>query len=164
MRSLARRPDPAQWVTVTPGEELRHIRHGAGGAAPPGELDAMEAAGGAHALARTREVLAVVVERAAAGGEWPGASEWRTLLPEWFTAACVDDAEVRDCVLDKWSLRAWTYWFQPDLRKWRWWDARVDGDRLVVSLLVLQRPYLRGALEWLLKVAGDAGTDAPRVG
>jgi hypothetical protein len=142
-------------VAVTPAQELRHIRDGAVDEAPPGDLDALEAAGGAPALARAREVLELVVGRAASGSEWPGTAEWRDLLPGWFTAACVDDAEVRDCVLDKWSLRAWTYWFQPDLRHWRWWDARVDGDRLVVRLLVLQRPYLRGALEWLLKVAGD---------
>src|SRR5262249_11524626 len=114
------------------------------------------AAGGAGALARAREVLEVVIGRAAEGGEWPAVGEWSALLPAWFVGACVDDAQVRDCVLDKWSLRAWTYWFEPGLRKWRWWDATVQDDRLVVSLLVLQRPYLRGALEWLLKVAGNA--------
>jgi len=143
-------------VAVTPAQELEHIRHGAGEAAPPGDTDTMETPGGARTLARAREVLEAVVGHAASGAEWPGPSEWRTLLPDWFVAACVDDAEVKDCVLDRWSLRAWTYWFQPDLRKWRWWDAEVGGDRLAVTLLVLQRPYLRGALEWLLKVAGDA--------
>jgi hypothetical protein len=142
-------------VAVTPAEELDHIRHGAGAAAPPGDADTVEAPGGPRTLARAREVLEAVVGRAASGAEWPGPSEWRTLLPEWFVVACVDDAEVRDCVLDRWSLRAWTYWFQPDLRKWRWWDATAEGDRLSVTLVVLQRPYLRGALEWLLKVAGD---------
>ncbi|HXM57975.1 MAG TPA: hypothetical protein VOB72_21440 [Candidatus Dormibacteraeota bacterium] len=141
---------------MTPAQELQHIREGAGDAASPGETDVVEAAGGAASLAATREVLEVAVGRAAAGGDWPGVAEWRSLLPAWFVAACVDDAEVRDCVLDKWSLRAWTYWFQPDLRQWRWWDARVEGDRLLVTLLVLQRPYLRGALEWLLKASADA--------
>ncbi len=141
---------------MTPAEELRHIREGAGGAIPAGEIDLLEAAGGAGTLARVREVLEIVVARAAAGGEWPAAGEWRSLLPGWFTAACVDDAEVQECVVDRWSLRAWTFWFQPDRRKWRWWDAGVEDDRLVVSLLVLQRPYLRGSLEWLLKVAGPA--------
>jgi hypothetical protein len=139
---------------VTSEEELRHVREGAGDGPPPGEVDTLEAEGGAATLARTREVLAVVLAQPG-GDEWPVASRWRELLPTWFVAACVDDAEVKDCVLDKWSLRAWTYWFQPGLRKWRWWDARVEDDRLSVSLLVLQRPYLRGALEWLLKVAGD---------
>src|SRR5207237_2949387 len=118
----------------------------------------IEAHGGEPSLDRTRAVLTAVLERASAGGEWPNTDEWKRLLPAWFTAACVDDAEVRDCVLDRWSLRAWTYWFQPDLRRWRWWDAAADGDGDVaaVTLLVEQRPYLRGALEWLLKVAGDA--------
>jgi hypothetical protein len=141
---------------VTPAEEIGHVREGAGAAAPPGKTDVVEAPGGEVTLDRTREVLLVVLERAAAGGEWPGVTEWGRLLPAWFTAACVDDAEVRDCVLDRWSLRAWTYWFQPELRRWRWWDARVEADRVLVTLLVLQRPYLRGALEWLLKVAREA--------
>jgi hypothetical protein len=137
---------------VTSTEELRHIREGARGQVSPGELDTLEAPGGEDALARAREVLEAVVGRQD-DGEWPSASEWAGLLPAWFVAACVDDAEVRDCVLDRWSLRAWTYWFQADHRQWRWWDARVDGGRVVVDVLVLRRPYLRGALEWLLQVA-----------
>ena len=137
---------------MTSTEELRHIREGAGGQAPPGELDTLEAPGGEGALARARQVLEAVVGRDDGGG-WPAASEWARLLPAWFVAACVDDSEVRDCVLDRWSLRAWTYWFQADHRQWRWWDARVVDGRVVVDVLVLRRPYLRGALEWLLQVA-----------
>jgi hypothetical protein len=140
---------------VTPADELRHIREGAGGEVPPDELDTLEAPGGDGTLVRAREVLEAVVGRERSG-DWPTPGEWRSLLPGWFVAACVDDAEVRDCVLDRWSLRAWTYWFQPDHRQWRWWDARIADGRVVVELLVLQRPYLRGALEWLLQVAGDA--------
>ena len=141
---------------MTPAEELIHLQDGAGGAPQPAEIDTLTAPGGRRTLERVREVLVPVFRRAAAAAEWPIQKEWTALLPGWFIAACVDDSEVRDCVLDRWSLRAWTYWFQPGLRKWRWWDAAVDDDRLVVSLLVLQRPYLRGALEWLLKVAGEA--------
>lgn len=142
-------------TAVTPAEELERLRAGAGAGLPPEgtDTDTLEAAGGAKALERARQVLETMIGRAAAGGEWPSVEEWRRHLPPWFTAACADDAQVRDCVLDRWSLRAWTYWFRPDLRKWRWWDARADGDRLRVTLVVLQRPYLRGALEWLLKVS-----------
>ena len=86
-------------------------------------------------------------------GGWPALDEWKALLPGWFLAACVDDAQVRDCVIDRWSLRAWIYWFQPDLRKWRWSSAEASEGSLVITLLVLQRPYLRGALEWLLSIA-----------
>jgi len=145
-------------TAVTPAEELERLRSDAGAVLPPAgaDTDTLEAAGGAPALERARQVLEMVLARAAAGGEWPSVEEWRLSLPQWFTAACVDDAEVRDCVLDRWSLRAWTYWFRPDLRKWRWWDARADDDRLQVTLVVLQRPYLRGALEWLLKVSAAA--------
>ncbi len=129
------------WGTETGGE-------------PEGELDVLEVRtprGAAEALARVRDVLAVVL--AQSEQDWPDPARWRRLLPGWFVAACVDDAEVRDCVLDRWSLRAWVYWFQPGLRAWRWWDAEALGDTLRVRVLPLRRPYLRGALEWLLRVA-----------
>jgi hypothetical protein len=111
------------------------------------------------ALRRVREVLEPVLSVGARlaspshASPWPGLDEWRRALPSWFVEACVDDAELRDCVVDKWSLRAWIYWFQPGTRKWRWWDATPTADRLEVQVLVLERPYLRGSLEWLLKVA-----------
>ena len=78
-------------------------------------IEAQCPAGGGRALARVREVLEIVLERSQ--GEWPPLEEWKRVLPGWFVAACVDDAEVRDCVIDRWSLRAWIYWFQPGLRK-----------------------------------------------
>ena len=138
---------------MTPADERRHLGEGAAaGEVPPGRIDTLEVPGDEGTLARAREVLEAVIGHGP-NGEWPGVAEWRSLLPAWFIAACVDDAEVRDCVLDRWSLRGWTYWFQPDLRQWRWWDARVQDGRIVVELLVLQRPYLRGALEWLLQAA-----------
>jgi hypothetical protein len=111
--------------------------------------------GAGAALARAREVLEVVLELSL--DEWPALEVWRRALPSWFVEACVEDAEVRDCVLDRWSLRAWVYWFQPSIRKWRWWDAAAVDGRLEVTLAVLERPYLRGALDWLLQVASRQG-------
>ncbi|HZV49324.1 MAG TPA: hypothetical protein VFD49_06110 [Candidatus Dormibacteraeota bacterium] len=141
---------------MTPEEELSHLLGGAAGAAPPGELDTLEVEcprGAEPALDRAREVLEVVLRRAT--GEWPDLAEWKRALPAWFVAACVDDAQVVECVLDRWSLRAWVYWFQPHLRRWRWWDAETAGHTLRVRVLVLGRPYLRGALEWLLKASAS---------
>jgi hypothetical protein len=139
---------------VTDDEELRRLRGEEVGGEPEGELDVLEVGtptGAAETLARVREVLTIVL--AQRGEDWPDPARWRGLLPAWFVAACVDDAEVQDCVLDRWSLRAWVYWFQPGLRGWRWWDAEALGGRLRVRVLPLRRPYRRGALEWLLKVA-----------
>jgi hypothetical protein len=148
---------------VNAEQELRHLSAGGAGEAPPDELDELVVScpGGAErVLAGAREVLKVVLGRPAAS--WPGVDEWKRLLPAWFVSACVDDREVRDCVLDRWSLRAWIYWFQPDQRQWRWWDARAEGDRLQIWLLVRERPYLRGALGWLFQAAGaEEVTDNP---
>src|SRR5919197_799872 len=116
--------------------ELSHLRAGAAADGLPRDLDELVVScpeGAEHVLTGVREVLEVVLAHQA--GPWPSVDEWKQLLPEWFVSSCVDDRQVRDCVLDKWSLRAWTYWFQPDQRGWRWWDARADGDRLHVWLL-----------------------------
>jgi hypothetical protein len=143
--------------------ELAHLRAGGAAEVLPGGLDELVVScpeGAERVLAGVREVLEVVLAHQT--GPWPSVDEWKQLLPEWFVSCCVDDRQVRDCVLDRWSLRAWTYWFQPDQRHWRWWDARAGGDRLQVWLLVEQRPYLRGALEWLLRTAGaEEVADSP---
>jgi hypothetical protein len=147
---------------VDPGEELRRLREGAPGDPAPGPLDSLAArcpGGGAEALARCREVLAAVLERSS--GPWPSLEEWKGQLPAWFLERCSDDVEVRSCVLDRWSLRAWIYWFQPERRRWHWWGAEADGELLRIALLVVERPYLRGALDWLLRCAGAERVDAP---
>jgi hypothetical protein len=148
---------------MEPERELAHLRAGAGAEVPPGEVDELVVScpvGAQQVLAGVREVLEVVLAHQAR--LWPSVADWKQLLPEWFVSSCVDDSQVRDCVLDKWSLRAWTYWFQADQRRWRWWNARADGDRLHVWLLVEERPYLRGALEWLLETAGaEEVADSP---
>lgn len=139
---------------------MEHLRRGAA-ELPAGDFDTLvlSCPGGAEAvLERLREVLEAVL--ANSYGAWPDVAEWTRLLPAWFVAACSDDVAVQSCVLDKWSLRAWIYWFQPDRRQWRWWSGRIEaGDRLRVELVVESRPYLRGALEWLFKAAGAAPVD-----
>lgn len=141
---------------MTPADERRHLAEGAGGEVPPGALDVIEveaAGGAARALDRVREALTPVLEHQE--GAWPSLDEWKALLPAWFVEACVDDRQVRDCVLDRWSLRAWLHWLQPDQRQWRWWDAEVlDGTHLRVRLAPLSDPYLKGSVNWLLAVAG----------
>ena len=137
-------------------EERRRLGEGAAGQEPPGELDSLEvrAADPAATLGRVREVLDVVVAHGEGG--WPEVDEGKGRLPAWVVATCVDDRELQECVLDRWSLRAWLYWRQPDQRHWRWWDAEPAGPdgTLRIRLLVLSRPYLRGSLDWLLTVSG----------
>ena len=124
------------------------------GATPTGlvVVDA-ECPGGAVAvLERVREVLRAVIE---APKSWPTTDGWRELLPAWFVDACSDDERVTTCVLDKWSLRAWIYWFEPEQRRWLWWDAVADGERLTIRVVPTgMGSLLLGTLEWLLKVAG----------
>jgi len=136
--------------------ELDRLQHGPAPGEPiPSDLVSV----GAHCpdgaeplLARVREVLAVVIVQPS---PWPSTDAWRELLPGWFVDACSDDERITTCVVDKWSLRAWIYWFQPEQRRWLWWDATPDGDLLTIRV----KPtgvgsLLLGTLEWLLKAAG----------
>ncbi len=138
---------------MTPAEELERLLSGGLLPGEP-ELDELTASvpgRAAATLARMREVLEPVLRHSS--GEWPALSEWSAELPEWFLQQCVDDALLRDCVLDRWSLRGWLYWLHPERRKWRWAGASAGTDEVRIQLQVLERPYLRGALEWLLTVA-----------
>ncbi len=113
----------------------------AGGGEPPAgfEIDGQVYTGGATALERAREVMtAVLTERE---------------LPGWFVARCVDDSRVQSCTLDRWSIRAWRFWLQPENRRWWWWTARVEGDEVHLTVLVRAKPYLRGSLDWLFRAA-----------
>lgn len=135
-----------------PAEELTRVRTG-GAEVPPGDADRVAATGAAAPILEScREVMAAVLEHSE--GEWPSLEEWKSILPRWFVDACLDDALVQSCVLDKWSLRGWLHWLRPENRKWYWWGAEVAPETLTVIVLVPERPYLRGALDWLLKTAG----------
>ncbi len=93
---------------------------------------------------------------------WPSLDEWREILPRWFVDACSDDVRVVNCVIDKWSLRAWIYWFQPDQRRWTLRAMHAQGDRLVIEVEPTGRgSLLLGALEWLVKTAGGRLEDRP---
>ncbi len=141
---------------MTLEEERRRLTQGASPDAASARLDVLEVeceGGAERALGRVREALAPVLDHQE--GRWPSLDEWPALLPGWFVDACVDDRQERDCVLDRWSLRAWLHWLQPDQRRWRWWDAEVvDPTHLRVRLLPLTPDYLQGSVNWLLAVAG----------
>jgi len=110
--------------------------------------------GAEEALERVREVLDLVLAPRPA---WPSTEEWARILPAWFVTQCTDDVQVQNCVIDKWSLRAWVWWFQPDQRRFRVVDAPATGERLELVLEPTgQGSLLTGALEWLVKCAGCA--------
>jgi hypothetical protein len=122
-------------------QELRHVRGEDGGdPVPPGfELDELTFPVGPGALGRAREVMAAVL------ADQP--------LPGWFVAQCLDDAAIQTCNLERWSLRAWKFWLAPENRRWWWWDAQPEDGQIRFKALVRGKPYLRGSLDWLWKVA-----------
>jgi hypothetical protein len=106
----------------------------------------------AATLDRLREVLKAVIPTPR---PWPSLDEWKARLPAWFVEACSDDVAISTCVVDKWSLRAWVWWFQPEQRRWTWWDAEASGDRVTLRLTPTgMGSLLLGALEWVLDASG----------
>ena len=137
-------------------EELKHLRAGIWPEPALDDQDCLAAtcpSGTAGVLLRSQEALGIVLERGA--GDWPSVEEWARLLPGWFVEACLDDALVQNCILDRWSLRGWLHWLRPENRRWFWWSAMPTAENvLTITLLIPERPYLRGAFDWLLKAAG----------
>ena len=129
---------------MTPAEELRHLAgEGAEDAIPEGFVeDEVVYPGVASVLERAREVMTAAIS----GGP----------LPTWFTDQCHDDSAIRVCTLDRWSLRAWKFWLEPENRRWWWWSARIEGGEVRLTVLVRSRPYLRGSLDWLFRAAALA--------
>ena len=104
------------------------------------------------AWVRVREVLEIMAEPRR---PWPATGEWKALLPAWFVDSCSDDVTIVNCVLDKWSIRAWVYWFQPDQRRWLFWSRAAGDSELAVTVIPTgQGSLLLGSLEWLMKCAG----------
>lgn len=128
--------------------ELRRVREGARNEpAPAGfEIDRVTYPGGDPELALAREALAAQLE----GDELPG----------WFVERCIDDRDIKTCEVRRWSLRAWRYWLDPENRRWWWWDAHAGEGGIEVAVLVREKPYLRGALDWLFTVAREAAAPA----
>jgi hypothetical protein len=74
---------------------------------------------------RCTDVLrAVLVTQA---GEDDGV--WRTVLPDWFVAACSSEGVAGDDPDGPWQLEAWLSWFvNPEFaleRPWYWWRGSV---------------------------------------
>jgi hypothetical protein len=129
---------------VNPEQELKHVRaeDGSEPVQDGFQLDELSYPGGQMVLAKAREVMTAVLS-----GE---------PLPVWFTSLCVDDSAIQTCNVDRWSLRAWKYWLEPENRRWWWWAAETDGEEIRFTALVRERPYLRGSIDWLFKASALA--------
>lgn len=92
-------------------------------------------------------------------------------LPEWFVAVSggtgmtdvrdVTSLSGKDCYLEErggepWDVEEWVYCFDPDLRRWSWWDVteRPDG-RVCVWVDTKGEAHIPcEELWWLVFVAG----------
>lgn len=156
--------------------EHRHVTDGSQPEEEPGGVGLVsvvaQCSGNAlEVLSKVREVVLLVVNTPSTG--WPSIEHWRDYLPDWFVDGCTEDisdgqaerwlawlqtlkpSEKTQAIRDRgWSLPNWLYWLEPANRQWYWWDGKVSGDRVVVSVEVAGWPAPLGSLEWLLLVAG----------
>ena len=116
-------------------------------------------------LARVRRALTIVLLEKPR--RWPTNEEWRAKMPDWFVAVCkpemTDEDEDRLMKLARrnwpWTAGNWAYWFTPEQRTWRWWDARVENPDLLVIELWVEDYMVRNALDFLLRAAGATHAD-----
>jgi hypothetical protein len=130
--------------------------------------------GNAEAVLRNaREVMEVTLQFGL--DDWPSDSEWPSLLPPWFVAACAPDMpeEERQRAIEApirladeeqddepWSVLNWVFWLHPDERQWRWWDASISSENELLVLIQIDGwPYSWGALSWLLRASGAQEVD-----
>jgi hypothetical protein len=164
---------------MTPEDELRLLaeRPGPGAKAPAPGTEQVIAAGPAEEIVRrTVEVLRVVDEHSA---DWPDLDRWRSLLPDWFVAACSPEhtpaeaaaeqerirrlppAEQAEAAANQgWTLSNWLYWLEPAQRQWFWWNATTPSpDTVLIDIWIAGWPAPLGALDWLLRAAGATSVD-----
>jgi hypothetical protein len=127
-------------------------------------------------LAKAKTALVIVNQTAM--GEWPADSAWSRLLPDWFVARCTPELSQEEAAAelsrrkslsaeeqmqaerDGWSVLNWVYWFQPENRKWYWWDAEErDANTIIIAVEVEDWPFPWGSLAWLFRAAGATYVD-----
>lgn len=122
--------------------------------------------------AKVREVIRPILT--AQKTDWPDTDTWRSLLPQWFVAACAPEMtreQAERWLVDwramttaqqaaatqnlAWGLADWLHWMRPDQKTWRLWEIRtIDPDTLRFSVAIESWPFAHGALDWLLRAAG----------
>lgn len=127
-------------------------------------------------LSLAKDVLKVVSK--VYESDWPDLASWKEMLPEIFVDSCEPEISKEDMdkriayrrslsweeqkkllADEKWSLDNWLYWLEPENRTWFWWDATlleepIRDTHFVVAVIVLEWPFLWGALKWLFKACG----------
>ncbi|MGH6634452.1 MAG: hypothetical protein ACREB0_13905, partial [Sphingopyxis sp.] len=89
---------------------------------------------------------------------------WRTVLPDWFVAACSKEGNLgvaNDAPGAPWRLEAWLSWFvNPEFelnRPWHWWNSEVlDPETLRIEIEADGIPFESEALRWLIAASGAA--------
>lgn len=125
-------------------------------------------------LEMAHEVL-LIINQHYDNDEWPSLDSWRNILPRDFIDKFdleLTEEEVRSYnkwwfnlpfskklkeakKSRKWRLSNWLAWFEPNDRIWFWWGAVIiDKNHFVVSVKVLDDPFLSGALKWLFLASG----------
>ncbi|WP_431683454.1 hypothetical protein [Kitasatospora sp. KL5] len=152
-------------------------------AAPPGLTAlAVRPIGDLEAYARRlREILSAAV-RAAGEQDFDADPLDESGIPPWFaavtdptgTAGTVHTDVPPEAVAgaarygpargeDPWDLQEWLYCFDPELRRWRWWDATTpDGRTAVLWLDTRGEPVVPcEELRWAAHAAGAHGVTGP---
>lgn len=107
--------------------------------------------------------------------KWPDLDEWQSILPHSFLKNFDPERTSEEIKMyqkwwfklsyknklkearkkNKWTLSNWLAWLEPAERVWFWWGAHlIDENHFVVSVKVLEDPFLSGALKYLFLASG----------
>lgn len=133
-------------------DELERIDAYCAGQTPPEMPVRLEAtaANPQEVLDRIKQVMRLIAARR--DDEDPERADWRTLLPDWFTASFDHSLEEIEANPDLWDFDSWVMMaFDCDLV---WWSSAVAGGAITVNLCAGGWPYAPSCLLFLLRAAG----------
>ena len=119
-----------------------------------------------------KEVLQNIFETTLTEKKWPDLEKWKSIFSKDFInkfSPEMTDEEANEWLNRwqslsteekaieeknrKWSFSNWIYWFEPDVRVWRWWRLEIiDDNKFNIEIVASQDVIPSGALEWLIKI------------
>lgn len=91
-------------------------------------------------LVKAKEIMKSISQYAYKDN-WPSDEEWKDILPKWFVESMTlkTDKEL-DEDDNQWHYESWVESMYH--RAWEWYSSKIDGDKIIIVLKMLNLPYI----------------------